>query len=210
MNNIKKNGRHIILNIMLGIFLALLIAELTYQHPKYNKLVAEGIFEIITRDEKSLGEGITRIFVKYEPNPWGTSLGDFSFPIMTYMIKADAGNETKTAILKELVYEIGIWRRGKLIEVRNSRYLGSLKVEEKHPIFFNVLFMPKTEYTFSELNKAYGLSNVEITGHIYNQTSGEQILSGKTTLLLFVFYPYTRIITSSMLFLIIFLKVYWE
>jgi hypothetical protein len=126
------------------------------------------------------------------------------------MIKAEAGNETKTAILKELVYEIGVWRRGKLIEVRNSRYLGSLKVEEKHPTFFNVLFMPKTEYTFSELNKAYGLSNVEITGRIYNQTSGEQILSGKTTLLLFVFYPYTRIITSSMLFLLIFLKAYWE
>ncbi len=210
MNHIKNNRRHIVLNIMLGIFLALLIAELIYQHPRYDKLVTEGVFDIITRDKNYLGKGLTKVFVKYEPNPWGTSLGDFSFPITTCMIRAGAGNETRTAFLKDTVYEIGVWWRGRLIEVRNSHYLGSLNVEKKYPTFFNVLFMPKTEYTFSELNKACGLLNVEITGHIYNQKNGEYILYGKTTLSLFIFYPYTRIITSSILFLIISLKVYWR
>ena len=195
-----------ILNILIGIFAALLIGELIYQQPFYESQITSGGFPVVTEDGEYLGHALSTIYVKYNPNTWGTSLGEFSFPVKTQI--AEVKGKTRSVLLKDVVYEISIRWRGRLIERKDSRYLGPLNVEEETGALFNVLFLPRTEHPMLELKRVYGLVKIEVTGRFYNKTSGEIISLGQTQVPIFILYPYVRLTTFSILFLMIFLKIY--
>ena len=206
LNSLDKNDRREkILNALIGILSALLIAELIYQHPLYEKLITSGGFSVITKNGEKLGPAFSTLYVRYQANPWGTSLGEFTFPVRTQLMEEP--NEIKSVLLKDIVCEVSLWWRDRLIERKDSHYLGSISTEEGTCIIFNVLFMTKTDYPMMELKNVYGPITIKVTGRFYNETSGETISSGQTDLQIFILYPYTRLITFSILFLILFLKI---
>lgn len=205
-NSLDKNDRREkILNALIGILSALLIAELIYQQPLYEKLITSGGFSVITKNGEKLGPAFSTLYVRYQANPWGTSLGEFTFPVRTQLMEEP--NEIKSVLLKDIVCEVSLWWRDRLIERKDSHYLGSISTEEGTCIIFNVLFMTKTDYPMMELKNVYGPITIKVTGRFYNETSGETISSGQTDLQIFILYPYTRLITFSILFLILFLKI---
>lgn len=203
---IEIDRREIILNILLGILSALLIGEIIYQQPPYEDLITSGGFSVVTKDGEHLGYAFSTLYVRYSANPWGTSPGEFSFPIRTQL--AEAPVETRSVFLKDIVYEVSIWWRDRLIESQDSRYLGSISQEERTATLFNVLFLARTEHPMTGLKRAYGPIKITVIGRFHNQTSGETISSGQTYVPIFILYPYTRLTTFSMLFLTIFLKIY--
>lgn len=204
-SSIEIDRREKILNTVIGVLSALLIAELIYRQPPFEELITSDGFQIVTKDGKHLGYAFSALYVRYNANPWGTSLGEFSFPVRTQLEEAPEGD--RSALLKDIVYEVSIWRRDRLIESHESRYLGSLNPEEGASTFFNVLFLAKTQHPMEGLRRAYGPITVNVRGRFYNVTSGETISSGQTSVPIFILYPYTRLTTFSILFLIIFLKI---
>lgn len=203
---LEMDRRENILNILIGIFSALLIGELIYQQPPYEDQITSGSFPVVTKDGEHLGYALSTIYVRYHPNPWGTSPGEFSFPVKTQM--SEATGKTRSVLLKDIVYEVSIWWRGRLIESKYSRYLGPLNVEEGSGELFNVLFLPRTEHPMLDLKNKYGLIKIKVAGRFYNQTSCKIISSGQTHVSIFILYPYVRLTTFSILFLMIFLKIY--
>jgi len=201
----KNDRREKILNTLLGILSALLIAELIYQQPPYENLVTSGDFSAVTKDGENLGRAFSTLYVRYHANPWGTSLGEFTFPVRTQLVEEP--DEIKSVLLKDIVYEVSLWWRDGLIERKCSHYLGSISTEEGTCVLFNVLFMTKIDHPMTELKRVYGPITIKVTGRFYNQTSGETISSGQIDLPIFILYPYTRLTTFSILFLIIFLKI---
>jgi len=201
----KKNRNERMLNILIGIFLALLISELIYQQPSFEDSITSSKFLVITKDGKCLGYAYSTLFIKYNANPWGTSLGDFSFPIRTQLVETPA--EIRSVLLKDVAYEVSLWRNDKLIESQESCYLGSINIEEETDVIFNVLFLAKTEHPMTELVGVFGPIKIRVTGRYYNNTSGETISSGQIYLPIFILYPNTKLATFCILFITIFIKL---
>jgi hypothetical protein len=196
-----KNIRKEHLNIGLGITLSLLIFELIYVHPVLTSTVFEGGWSIIDVYGNNIGDSYIELLVVYTPKTSGSSIGEFSFPIRTHLLKRC---EKNSIILGETYYEIDIIHNNKTIEKIQGRYLGSVK--NNGTLAHNVVLLPRNQHTFSAIRNEYGLINIDVSGKILNQASGEMLLSGTTKLRVFIIYPYIKIITFVLLLTLLFLR----
>lgn len=196
-----KNIRREYLNIGIGIILSLFIFELIYVHPVLTSTVFKGGLSIVDVYGNDLGNSFIEIQVVYTPKPSGSSIGEFSFPISTHLMKKCGQN---SVILGDAFYEIDILYNNKLVEKVQGRYLGTVK--KNGTFVYNVVLLPRNRYTFMEIRHKYGIINIDVTGRILNHTSDEVLVSGNTKLRLFTIYPYTKIITFVLLLTLLFLR----
>jgi len=112
--------------------------------------------------------------------------------------------EHKSVVLGDTLYEIDISYNNKVVERVQGIYLGA--VSKNGTFVYNVVLLPRNQYTFKEIRNKYGLIKLDVTGKILNHTSGEVLISGNTKLAIFVMYPYTKIMTFILLMLLLFLR----
>ncbi|MCK4582952.1 hypothetical protein KAU18_06505 [Candidatus Bathyarchaeota archaeon] len=196
-----KDIKRVYLNIAIGIIVSLFIFELIYVHPVLVSTVFDGSWSIVDEYGNDLGNSFIELQVMYTPNPLSSSIGEFSFPIKTHLINTC---EQNSVILGDTLYEIDILYNNKLVEKVQGRYLGT--VNNNGTFVYNVVLLPRNQYTFKEIRHKYGLINLDAIGRILNHTSGKVLISGSTKLIIFIMYPYTKIITFVLLMSLIFLR----
>lgn len=197
MKNIRKEH----LNIVIGITLSLFIFELSYVHPVLTSTVFSGGWSIVDVHGNDLGYSFVEMQVVYTPDPLSSSIGRFSFPLRNQLMEKC---EQRSVVLGDTLYEINILHNNKTLEKIEGRYLGS--VNNNGLIVYNVVLMPRNQYTFKEIRDKYGVIDIDVTGKIVNHTSGEVLILGKTKLNVFIMYPYTKIITFILLMLLLFIR----
>jgi hypothetical protein len=196
-----KNIRKKYLNIGIGITLSLFIFELSYVHPVLTSTVFSGGWSVVDMSGNDLGYSFVEMQVVYKPDPLSSSIGQFSFPLRNQLMEKC---EQRSVVLGDTLYEINILYNNKTLEKIEGRYLGS--VNHNGLFIYNVVLMPRNQYTFKEIRDKYGLINIDVTGKIVNHTSGEILVSGKTKLIIFIIYPHSKIITFILLTLLLFVR----
>lgn len=196
-----NENRRAYLNIVIGITLSLFFFELIYVHPVLISTVFNGGWSIVDKYGNDLGNSFTELQVMYTPNPLSSSIGEFSFPISTYLINTC---EQNSVVLGDTFYEIDLIYNNKLVEKVQGRYLGT--VNNNGTFVYNVVLLPRNQYTFKEIRNKYGLINLDVRGRILNHTNGEVLISGSTNFSIFIIYPYTKIITFILLMSLLFLR----
>ena len=197
MNNIRREY----LNIGLGIIISLFIFELIYVHPVLTSTVFNRGISIVDVHGNDLGYSLIELQVVYTPDPLSSSIGHFSFPIKSHLMQK---YEHKSVVLGDTLYEINILYNNKVVERVQGIYLGT--VSKNGTFVYNVVLLPRNQYTFKEIRNKYGLIKLDVTGKILNNTNGEVLLSGSTKLVIFIMYPYTKIFTFLFLMLLLFVR----
>jgi len=196
-----KNIRREYLNIGIGITLSLFIFELSYVHPVLTSTVFSGGWSIVDVRDNDLGYSFIEMQVVYTPDPLGSSIGRFSFPLRNHLMEKC---EQRSVFLGDTLYEIEISHNNNTLEKIQGRYLGT--VIKNGTSVYKVVLMPRNLYPFKGIRDRYGLLDIDVIGKIINGTSGEVLVSGNTNLTVFIMYPYTRILTFVLLLVLIFLR----
>jgi hypothetical protein len=196
-----KNIRREYLNIGIGITLSLFIFESFYVHPVLTSTVFSGGWSIVDVNGNDLGYTYIELQVVYTPDPLSSSIGRFSFPMRNHLMEKC---DQKSVVLGDTLYEIDIIYNNKVVERVQGIYLGS--VSRNGTFVYNVVLLPRTQYTFKKIRNKYGLIELDIIGKILNHTSEEVLVSGGTKLTIFIMYPYIKIITFILLILLLFIR----
>lgn len=184
--------------IALVILISLFFFELAYQQQSFQAEIAFAEFDLVTSEMLSLGRANSSINVIYEPSR-SSKLGQFVVVIST---KVDDTQPLVSIYSLNLDYEVVFLWKDRIIASWKDNYMGSFSINDKHTLYQSRTF-PSLTQPMLEVQSRWGLVNLRILGRYYNPISNHVLSIGEVTMKIFILPPLAKIVTATLIFIIL-------